>query len=410
MSERADIIVIGAALNGLAAALALGGRAMRRPLRVTVVDARDPRASLTLDGRASAITASARRLFEALGVWRAMSPHAQAMREIIVTDAPAGAAARPALLHFGDKEMPGEPSAHMVENRHLNRALLDEVLASPAIRLALGQPVTAFKFAAGLAEITLADGTAHKASLIAAADGRNSPARHAAGIAMTGWDYGQSAIVATVTHDLPHNGCAEEHFTPSGPFAILPLPGNRSSLVWTEPTAEAARIMALPEAEFLGELRRRFGPHRGEVNIEGDRHSYPLGLWIAKEMTASRLALLGDAAHVVHPIAGLGFNLGLRDIAALAESVHDAAGLGLDPGGEPVLDRYSKWRRFDTISTAATMDALNRLFANDNETLRTLRGAGLMAVDRLAALKSIFMTEAAGQTGTLPKLMRGEPI
>ncbi len=410
MSERTDVIVIGAALNGLAAALALGGRAVRRPLRVTLVDARDPRSFKGLDARASAITSSARRLFEALGVWERVAGQAQAMREIIVTDASPGAAARPALLHFGEAAMPGQPSAHMVENRHLNQALLDEVLASPAIKLALGQPVTAFKFAPGLAEITLAEGATHKAPLIAAADGRNSAARQAASIEMLGWDYDQAGIVLTVAHDLPHNGRAEEHFTPRGPFAILPLPGNRSSLVWTEPTPEAARIMALPEADFLVELRRRFGTHRGEVRLEGGRHSYPLGLWIAHEMTATRLALVGDAAHVVHPIAGLGFNLGLRDVAALAEAVHDAASLGLDLGGDQVLDRYARWRRFDTVTTAATMDVLNRLFANDNPTLRAMRDAGLMAVDKINALKSIFMTEAAGRTGTLPKLMRGEPV
>ena len=412
MTETADAVVVGAALNGLAAALALAGRSARRPLRVIIADSKDPRgfSAAGFDGRASVITASARRMFEALGVWDKVAPNAQPMREIVVTDAQPGAAARPALLRFGETEMAAGPSAHMVENRHLYAALLDEVLASPGISLAVGQPVTSFRFGPGLAELRLADGSALKASLVVAADGTNSAARRAAGIELTGWDYGQMGIVATVEHDLPHHGRAEEHFTPSGPFAILPLPGNRSSLVWTERTADAARILALPDAEFMGELRRRFGAHLGEVRLASARHGYPLGLFIARDLVADRQALIGDAAHVVHPIAGLGFNLGLRDVAALAEAVHDAAGLGLDVGGAAVLDRYATWRRFDTVTTALAMDGLNRLFGNDNAGLRVLRDAGLMAVDKAGALKSLFVREAAGQTGRVPKLMRGEPV
>jgi 2-octaprenyl-6-methoxyphenol hydroxylase len=258
--------------------------------------------------------------------------------------------------------------------------------------------------------VTLADGTMIRGSLIVAADGRKSPAREAAGIKLFGWPYDQMGLVATVEHELPHNGRAEEHFTPSGPFAILPLPGNRSSLVWSERTDAAERMLALPPEEFEDELKLRFDTHLGEVKIISGRHGYPLAMYVAETFTAPRLALVGDAAHVLHPLAGLGFNLGLRDVAALAQCVHDAAGLGLDIGSEAVLDRYTQWRRFDTVATGAAMDGMNRLFANTNPVLTLLRRAGLMAVNRIAPLKSIFVTEAAGISGDLPKLLRGEKV
>jgi 2-octaprenyl-6-methoxyphenol hydroxylase len=411
-SRPHDIIVIGAALNGLAAALALGGREAKRPLDVVVVDVKDPRnfATNAFDGRASAITAAARRMFEALGVWQAVAHEAQAMAEIIVTDSATPGAARPVLLQFGADDMKGGPSSHMIENRHLYGAMLAEAQQSPNIRFCVGQPVEAYHFGPGLAAVTLADGTAIRASLIVAADGRKSPARDAAGIKLVGWPYEQMGLVATVEHELPHNGRAEEHFTPSGPFAILPLPGNRSSLVWSERTEAAERMLALPPEAFEEELKLRFGTHLGDVKIISGRHGYPLAMYVAETFSAPRLALVGDAAHVLHPLAGLGFNLGLRDVAALAQCVHEAAGLGLDIGSETVLDRYTQWRRFDTVATGAAMDGMNRLFANTNPVLTLLRRAGLMAVNRVAPLKSMFVTEAAGISGDLPKLLRGEKI
>lgn len=411
MMQKADVIVIGAALNGLAAALALGGREMHRPLSVVVADARDPRGFSTnaFDGRASAITAAARRMFEALGVWQAVAHEAQAMDEIIVTDS-ANPEKRPVLLQFDAEDMKGRPSAHMIENRFLYGEMLRQAEASPQISFAVGQAVAGYHFGPGLARVTLADGAAIEAPLIVAADGHKSAARAAAGIRQIGWPYDQTGIVATVEHELPHHGRAEEHFTPSGPFAILPLPGNRSSLVWTERQAEAQRILALDDDGFLAELRRRFGGHLGEVRLVSGRHGYPLALYVAESFVGQRLALVGDAAHVLHPLAGLGFNLGLRDVAALAECVHDAVSLGLDIGGDAVLARYMAWRRFDTVATAAAMDGMNRLFANDNPALRLLRQAGLMAVNRLGGLKSIFVREAAGASGSVPKLLRGERI
>ncbi len=412
MTQAQDIIVIGAALNGLAAALALGGRNVKRPLDVVVVDRKDPGsfASNSFDGRASAITSAARRMFEALGVWQAVAHEAQPMADIIVTDSATPGAARPVLLQFGPEDMRGGPSSHMIENRHLYSALLAEAQASPHIRFCVGEAVEHYHFGPGLAAVTLADGTVLKAPLIVAADGRNSPAREAAGIRLVGWPYDQMGLVATVEHELPHQGRAEEHFTPSGPFAILPLPGNRSSLVWSERKESAERLLALPMDAFEGELKRRFGTHLGAVRLISGRHGYPLSLFVAVSFAGKRLALAGDAAHVLHPLAGLGFNLGLRDVAALADCIHDAASLGIDIGSDSVLERYTQWRRFDTVATAAAMDGMNRLFANTNPVLTLLRRAGLMAVNRLTGLKSMFVTEAAGISGDLPRLLRGERV
>jgi 2-octaprenyl-6-methoxyphenol hydroxylase len=412
MSKSYDIIVIGAALNGLAAALALAGPQVRRPLRVAVVDQRDPRAfaSSAFDGRASAISTAARRMFEALGIWQLVADRAQAMTEIIVTDSATPGSPRPVLLEFGEADMAGGPSAHMIENRFLYGAMLDQAERAATIEFFTGTAVERFKFGPGLATVGLADGSALRCSLIVAADGRNSPAREAAGLELVGWPYDQMGLVATVEHELPHHGRAEEHFTPSGPFAILPLPGNRSSLVWSERTEAAQRMLALSSEEFEEELKLRFGNHLGAVRMISGRHGYPLAMYIANHFTAPRLALVGDAAHVLHPLAGLGFNLGLRDVAALADCIHDAAGLGLDIGSEAVLDRYTQWRRFDTVLTGAAMDGMNRLFANTNPILTLLRRAGLMAVNRLGFMKPMFVAQAAGMAGNQPRLLRGERV
>jgi len=412
MTERTEIVIIGAALNGLAAALALAGRQALRPVPVTIIDAKDPRrfADSAFDGRASAITASSQRMLTALGLWDALAPHAQPITRIIVTDSAPGDAVRPTLLQFGAHETSDAPSAYMVENRHLYGTLLDAALASPSITLAVDTPIRSYAFGPGLARLETDAGMSFSCGLVVAADGRHSPAREAAGIRTYGWDYGQTGIVTAVGHELPHEGCAEEHFRPAGPFAILPLTGNRSSLVWTETSKTAKDLLALDDAQFLCELEMRFGRHRGALSLIGPRHGYPLSLFIAEHFTAPRLALLGDAAHVVHPIAGLGLNLGLRDAAALAESVADARMLGLDIGSGAVLAKYAQWRRFDTNVTALATDGLNRLFSNDVPGLRQLRDTGLKLVNMAAPLKRLFMSEAAGETGRLPKLMLGDPV
>jgi 2-octaprenyl-6-methoxyphenol hydroxylase len=407
-----DIAIVGGGLNGLAAAVAFAGAAVRTPVSVVLIDAGDPGASRSagFDGRASAITLASRRMFEALAVWPRLEPDAQPMREIIVTDAPLGAETRPALLHFGEATAGNEPAAWMVENHLLFAALYDAAIAAPDITVRPHSRVEAFQFGGAAAELRLDSGESLKARLVVAADGRDSPTRAAAAIKSVGWSYGQTAIVTTVEHEKDHGGRAEEHFLPAGPFAILPLTGRRSSLVWTELSAEAERIVALDEAAFAAELQRRFGDHLGWVRPAGARHAYPLSLHLALNFAGPRLALIGDAAHVVHPIAGLGLNLGFRDIAALAETTADAVRLGLDHGGPVAVERYQAWRRLDTVLVALMTDGLNRMFSSDNKGLRLVRDLGLGLVDRVGPLKEFFVHEAAGLHRRLPKLLTGEPI
>jgi 2-octaprenyl-6-methoxyphenol hydroxylase len=405
---KVDVAIVGAGLNGLVAALALGGRAARRPLSVVVIDKFDPTrfATASHDSRASALTQATQTMFGTLGLWEAVKPHAQDMTRIIVTDGKQAASKRPSLLSFALDDGQ-KPAAAMVENHHLFSAALAEIAQSPHIQLVTGQALQAITYGPGLAQITLGDGQQIKASLVIGADGRISATRESAGLKLQGWSYAQSALTLTVAHELPHAGTAEEHFTPSGVFAVLPLEGRRSSLVWTEQHDEAKRLHALDDAEFLIELSKRFGTHRGALTLASPRHVYPLSLMIADELVAARLALIGDAAHVVHPLAGLGLNLGFKDVAALADCVMEAVALGEDIGGAAMLERYARWRRFDTVSTAYLLDGLNRLFANDIAGLKFIRDVGLKLVDRSATAKAFFMKEAAGQTGSLPRLMRG---
>ena len=254
----------------------------------------------------------------------------------------------------------------------------------------------------------LSDGSAISTRLLVAADGARSTIRQAAGIATHGWAYDQSAIVTNVGHERDHCGRAEEHFLPAGPFAILPLKGRRSSIVWTEHAREAERIMALPDDAFHAELEQRFKLHLGEITVVGARRVHPLGFFVARSFIAERIALVGDAAHVIHPIAGQGLNMGLKDVAALAEVIVDAARLGLDPGSATVLERYQRWRRFDTMAMGIATDGLNRLFSNRSDVLRLARDVGLGMVERLPGLKRLFIREAAGLVGEVPKLLRGE--
>jgi 2-octaprenyl-6-methoxyphenol hydroxylase len=408
-----EVAIIGGALNGLAAALALAGRRARTPVPTLVIDRADPQSygDPARDRRASAITASSRHLLTALGVWEALQPHAEPMRRIEVTDSGlASRHGRPVLLHFEEADQPGEPAAFMIGNHHLHRALLEAARASPNIRFRTGRGVASCDFGDHAGTVMLDDGETVRAQLVVAADGRNSRARQAAGITGNGWSYGQSAIVTTIAHGRPHNGVAIEHFLPAGPFAILPLPGERSAIVWTEKAESAAEILMADPGEQERALAARVGDRLGDVSIIGGLQSFPLELFVAESFIGKRLALIGDAAHVIHPIAGLGFNLGLRDAAALAEVVVEDARLGLDHGAAPTLERYQAWRRFDTMMVAAATDGLNRLFSNDNQALRLIRSAGLRAVDRLSPARAAFMREAAGLTGSLPRLMRGQAL
>ena len=404
-AERADVLIGGAGFAGLALAIALR-QGLGSSFVVTVADPALGRAGA--DARASAIVAAARRLFETIGVWEKVADGAQPILDMAITDSRLQDAVRPVFLTFGGDVEPGEPFAHMVENGPLIEALSEKAKQEGvALRSAA---VADFDLAANRIEVRLSDGDTFAARLLVAADGARSTIRERAGIASHGWAYGQSSIVATVTHERDHHGRAEEHFLPSGPFAILPLKGRRSSIVWTEDAQEAERIVALPDPEFHAELERRFGLHLGEIAAVGLRRAYPLGLAMARAFIAERLALIGDAAHVIHPIAGQGLNMGLKDVAALAEVIVDAARLGLDPGSLAVLDRYQRWRRFDTMAMGIATDGLNRLFSNRSDVLRLARDVGLGLVDRLPAMKRLFIREAAGLMGEVPKLLKGEAL
>jgi 2-octaprenyl-6-methoxyphenol hydroxylase len=403
-----DVLIGGAGVAGLALAVALR-QGLGDGFRVTVAD---PALDHTLsDPRASAIVAAAERLLQAIGVWERIAGEAQPILDMVVTDSRLSDAVRPAFLTFDGDAEPGQPFAHMVENGPLHAALLDKAREAGVV-LRPAAIITAATSASGAPDldVTLAGGERLRARLLVAADGARSGIRARAGIPIRGWDYGQSAIVATVAHERDHGGRAEEHFLPAGPFAILPLRHCRSSIVWTEHAAEAERILGLPEPEFHAELERRFGLHLGAIAAVGPRRAFPIGLWIARTFIGERLALIGDAAHVIHPIAGQGLNMGLKDVAALAETIADAARLGLDPGSAATLERYQRWRRFDTMAMGVATDSLNRLFSNRSDILRFARDLGLGLVDRLPALKQLFIREAAGLVGEVPKLLKGEAL
>jgi 2-octaprenyl-6-methoxyphenol hydroxylase len=406
MSVQGSIVIGGGAFAGLALALALR-QGLGPDIPVIVAD---PALSLrpSRDPRATAIVAACRRLFEAIGAWDDVKSEAQPILDMVVTDSRLEDATRPAFLTFAGDVEPGEPFAHMVENRRLIDALVARAEAEGIDLRAV--PVTSYDARDGSIDVTLGDGTVVAASLLIAADGAKSKLRERAGIATHGWDYDQSGIVVTVGHERDHEGRAEEHFLPAGPFAILPLTGKRSSLVWTEGRAEAARIVALDENEFHAELEQRFGLHLGEVKALDKPRAFPLSYFVARSFIAERLALIGDAAHVIHPIAGQGLNMGLKDVAALAEVVVDAARLGMDIGEAGVLERYQRWRRFDTMAMGFATNSLNFLFSNKSTLLRTVRDIGLGIVDRTPPLKNLFIREAAGLTGEVPRLLKGEAL
>ncbi len=406
MAAQRGIVIGGGAFAGLALAVALRqGLGAGLPIIVA-----DPALATRPSGdpRATAIVAACRRLFEAIGVWGSVAAQAQPILEMVVTDSKLEDATRPVFLTFAGEVEPGEPFAHMVENRQL----IDELVKRAEVEgIDLrATAVTTFAARPDGVSVTLGDGSIIEASLLVAADGARSKLRERAGIATHGWDYDQSGIVVTVGHERDHQGRAEEHFLPAGPFAILPLTGRRSSLVWTEKRGEAARIVALPDEEFHGELEQRFGLHLGEVKALDKPRAFPLGYFVARSFIGERLALVGDAAHVIHPIAGQGLNMGLKDVAALAETIVDAARLGIDFGQADVLERYQRWRRFDTMAMGVATNSLNLLFSNKSTLLRSVRDIGLGLVDRLPPLKNVFIRQAAGLSGEIPRLLKGEAL
>ena len=395
-----DVVIVGGGLGGgtLACALAETG------LSSVVVEAGTLEAMLDdrFDGRASAISLTSRRLLEAIELWPAMAEEATPMRYIRVSEG-----ASPLHLHYDHRDVGDQPFGHMVENRHYRRALYGRIRELDAVTfLAPARAASVERSEAGV-EVLLEDGGRIRAPLVIGAEGRNSRLREEAGIRVSGWSYRQVGIVCTVEHERPHGFIAHERFLPAGPFAILPLKGNRSSIVWTERADRAPAIMALDDTGFAAELTSRFGDFLGALTIIGPRWSYPLSLQFAEKAIAPRLALVGDAIHAMHPIAGQGLNMGLRDVAALSEVLGEARRLGLDLGAADVLARYQRWRRFDNTLMLVLTDGLNRLFEIDVAPVRLARDLGLAAVNVLPPVKRFFMRHAMGMVGELPRLMRG---
>jgi len=404
--ERADVVIAGGGAAGLSLATALA-QALRPGFSILVCDpalASEP----AQDDRVSAIAPAARRLLTAIGAWDRLSDPPQPIVAMEITDSRLDDVMRPTFLSFEENVGEGEPLAHMVENRDVLIALR-AVAQEAGVRFETSA-VEHFTADDDGIDVRLASGDVIRARLLVAADGSRSKLRALAGIKTVNWSYGQSGIVATIGHERDHEGRAVQHFLASGPFAILPLSGRRSSIVWNEPPKEAERLVSLPAEAFHAELEKRFGLKLGEIEVLSPPRAYPLGFSIARSFVAERLALIGDAAHLVHPIAGQGLNLGLRDVAALAECIAEAARLGLDPGAADVLARYERWRRFDTTAMGFSMDALNRLFSNRSDALRLLRDLGLGIVDRAPRLKELFAAEAAGAAGEVPRLLRGEAL
>jgi 2-octaprenyl-6-methoxyphenol hydroxylase len=410
-ASRLDVLIAGAGYVGLAAAVSL--KQARPSLAVAIVDAA-PEGVWQKDGRASAIAAAACRMLDRLGVWDRLAPEAQAITEMVITDSRTGDPVRPVFLTFDGEVAPGEPFAHMVANRNLNGTLRAQA-ARLGIDIVEGVAVQGFDADSAGVTVHLADGATLRACLLVAADGVKSRLRDMAGIQTVKWEYGQSGIVCTVEHERPHNGRAEEHFLPAGPFATLPLKPtregkNRSSIVWVERSADADRLVNGDDLLFETELEQRFGLKLGEIRVADKPRAWPLGLTLVRTFVAPRFALAGDAAHGIHPIAGQGLNLGFKDAAALAEVIVEADRLGQDIGAIDVLERYQQWRRFDTVQMGVTTDVLNRLFSNDIGPLRAVRDLGLGLVERMPRLKDFFIKQASGLSNATPRLLRGEAI
>ncbi|MGH6933642.1 MAG: UbiH/UbiF/VisC/COQ6 family ubiquinone biosynthesis hydroxylase [Dongiaceae bacterium] len=413
----AEVAIVGGGMVGMTLAAALAGAGVS----VTVIDRQAPSAmtAAAFDGRASAIAHGSKRVFDGIDAWPAMAAQAQPIHDIRVSDGDGRGGASQLFLHYDHRDLaPADgdapPFGYIVENRVIRRALVARLAAIPQVQFLAPARVLDVRRDPSLVTLRLDDGRLVKARLAVAADGRNSPIRQAAAIRTTEWTYPQVGIVCTVAHERPHRGVAHEHFLPAGPFAMLPMVDDGavhcSSVVWTERRDLAPAMMALADEDFAVEMERRFGPTLGRLRPIGGRFSYPLTLVHAERYVDRRLALLGDAAHAIHPIAGQGLNLGLRDVAALAEAIVDARRLGLDIGDGLALERYQRWRRFDNLALIAVTDGLNRLFSNDLAPVRLARDLGLAAVNRLPPLKRLLMRHAMGTVGELPRLIRGERL
>ena len=407
MKFDTDIVIVGGGLNGCALALALASGG----IEVTVIDALpiEKRKLPKFDGRSYALALASKRLLAAIGIWPMIAENAQPMLEIKVTDGRAGEGPSPFWMHFDHAEIEEGPVGFMVEDRHLRAAFLDKMAGDKRITH-LQATVVDQEIGPGFARARLQDGNEVTARLLIGSDGRKSGVASRAGINRSFKDYGQTALVAAIGHEKPHHGIAHQFFMPAGPLAILPLTGNRSSIVWAETHARATEISQMDDAGFIQALRPAFGDFLGDLSLAGVRFSYPLNLTVAEHLVGDRLALVGDAAHGVHPIAGQGLNQGLRDIAALSETLVDARRRGEDIGADTVLDRYASWRKFDTTTLAMATDGFNNLFSNDNPLARLGRDLGMGLVNSVPALRRGLMREAAGLTGDLPRLLKGRPL
>jgi len=408
MAERYEIIIVGGGMAGMTLACALAGRG----LSIAVVERFDPSKmkTSTFDGRTTSIAHGSAQVLKGIGLWPMVEDHAEPILDIRVADGHPSRGVSPLFLHYDHTEVGSDPFGYIIENRNIRDALYGFAASLSALDVIAPASVEHTERRPDGATVELSDGRILEGSLIVGADGRNSPLRKSAGIGETQFRYDQTAIVCTVAHEREHAGVAVELFLPSGPFAMLPMTGRRTNIVWTEKAALAPSFLAMSEEAFLGEVQRRFGDWLGALELVGPRFSYPLGLMHAARYTDLRLALISEAAHVIHPIAGQGLNLGIRDVAALAESIVDAVRLGLEPADSTVLDRYEGWRRVDNTTLVAVTDALNRLFSNDVAPVRLARDAGLATVGKIPPLKRVFMRHAMGVVGELPRLVRGESL
>jgi 2-octaprenyl-6-methoxyphenol hydroxylase len=405
----ADVAIVGATYSGVALALALADGIPG--LAVTLLDTRPDSATGAPDPRGFALAAGSRHLLEVLGVWPRVADAAEVVTGIDITDGSLEAAVRPVILGYDNTLAGGEPASHIIPAEPLRSALEAALRERPtAIEVMTGRSVAGVEPGPHAARIALSDGTARRARLVVDADGRNGELRAAAGIGSVAWPYDQIGIVTRVRPERAHGGRAVQHFLPAGPFAILPMTGNVCCITWSEAADRGRRIMALDDQAFLAEVEQRFGPRLGTMALVSGRAAWPLTLRLSRELTGPRLVLVGEAARLVHPIAGQGLNLAFRDVAALADVLAEGVRLGLDPGDGELLRRYSRWRRFDGWQSAAAYDGLNRIFSGDNPLARTIRGAGLGLVERFPELKRWLVAEAAGQTGEVPRLLRGLPV
>ncbi len=404
MTKDSDILIAGGGLNGPALALALA----QSGFDVTVVDARaaPERTNENFDGRGYALALAGQRLLHAIGVWTHLAPKAQPLLEIKVSDGHVNQGPSPFFLHFDHEEIEEGPMGYMIQDRHVYQAFLNAMKANDRITLLSETSVINQMVEPAGVTVNLSKGPTHRTRLLVGCDGRGSGVANRAGIRRTGWGYGQTALVCAVAHEKPHDGIAHQFFMPPGPLAILPLPGNMSSIVWSETEKNATHIHALSDADYMQVLRPRFGDFLGAIELVGNRFMYPLSLSVANKFIADRVALVGDAAHGMHPIAGQGLNAGLRDVAALAQVLKEAQSRGEDIASTLVLERYQRWRRFDTAALVAATDLTNKLFSNDNPLLRAGRDIGMGLINSVPGLRRSFIREAAGLTGDMPDLMR----